>query len=295
MLKRRNKKKLTVGQLIAFIVVFAVFFLFAVTLIYPMLWALLNSFKTNAEYFDDPFKFPEIWQFKNYVKVFDKLSVRTSYGTQVGLLGMFANSIWLSLCGSVLTVFSSTMVAYVVAKYDFRMKNFIYGLAIFIMIIPIVGNLPAQYKLYSDLHLRNSPLILITYTGGFGFNFIVLYGFFKNVSWSYAEAAFVDGAKNLRVFLSIMLPLAMPAIAALFVIQVVGLWNDYMTPLMYLGDFPTLSSGLYRFKTIMESGGSTDYPVYFAGILLATIPILVLFAFFSETIMQNTVAGGLKG
>ena len=295
MLKRRNKKKLTVGQLIAFIVVFAVFFLFAVTLIYPMLWALLNSFKTNAEYFDDPFKFPEIWQFKNYVKVFDKLSVRTSYGTQVGLLGMLANSIWLSLCGSVLTVFSSTMVAYVVAKYDFRMKNFIYGLAIFIMIIPIVGNLPAQYKLYSDLHLRNSPLILITYTGGFGFNFIVLYGFFKNVSWSYAEAAFVDGAKNLRVFLSIMLPLAMPAIAALFVIQVVGLWNDYMTPLMYLGDFPTLSSGLYRFKTIMESGGSTDYPVYFAGILLATIPILVLFAFFSETIMQNTVAGGLKG
>ncbi len=295
MLKRRNKKKLTVGQLIAFIVVFAVFFLFAVTLIYPMLWALLNSFKTNAEYFDDPFKFPEIWQFKNYVKVFDKLSVRTSYGTQVGLLGMFANSIWLSLCGSVLTVFSSTMVAYVVAKYDFRMKNFIYGLAIFIMIIPIVGNLPAQYKLYSDLHLRNSPLILITYTGGFGFNFIVLYGFFKNVSWSYAEAAFVDGAKNLRVFLSIMLPLAMPAIAALFVIQVVGLWNDYMTPLLYLGDFPTLSSGLYRFKTIMESGGSTDYPVYFAGILLATIPILVLFAFFSETIMQNTVAGGLKG
>ena len=295
MLKRRNKKNLTVGQLIAFIVVFAVFFLFAVTLIYPMLWALLNSFKTNAEYFDDPFKFPEIWQFKNYVKVFDKLSVRTSYGTQVGLLGMFANSIWLSLCGSVLTVFSSTMVAYVVAKYDFRMKNFIYGLAIFIMIIPIVGNLPAQYKLYSDLHLRNSPLILITYTGGFGFNFIVLYGFFKNVSWSYAEAAFVDGAKNLRVFLSIMLPLAMPAIAALFVIQVVGLWNDYMTPLMYLGDFPTLSSGLYRFKTIMESGGSTDYPVYFAGILLATIPILVLFAFFSETIMQNTVAGGLKG
>lgn len=291
----RNKKKLTKPQLAAFIIVFIVFFLFAVSLIYPFFWALLNSFKTNAQFFSDPFNFPVEWHFENYIDVFDKLAVRTTMGTQVGLGGMFLNSIWLSLGGSVLTVFSSTMVAYVVAKYDFKLKNFIYGLAIFIMIIPIVGNLPAQYKLYSELGLRNSPLILITYTGGFGFNFIVLYGFFKNVSWSYAEAAFVDGAKNLRVFLYVMLPLAMPAISALFIIQVVGLWNDYMTPLLYLGDFPTLSSGLYRFKTIMESGGSTNFPIYFAGMLLSTVPILVLFVFFSETIMQNTVAGGLKG
>lgn len=275
-------------------VVFIIFTIYAVTLIYPLIWAFINSLKTNREYFNNPFSLPAEWLFSNYITAFEEIAVRNSSHAVINLFGMFFNSIWFTLGTSLLGVAVSTMTAYVVSKYDFKMKNFIYGLAVFIMIIPIVGNLPAQYKLYSQLGFRNSPLLLIAYAGGFGFNFIILYGYFKNVSWSYAEAAFVDGASNLRVFLSIMIPQAIPAITSLFIISAIGSWNDYMTPLLYLPDYPTLSSGLFRFKEIMNTSGS-NFPVYFAGILLSVIPIMVLFAFFSETIMANTVAGGLKG
>lgn len=282
------------ARIIVLVLVFIIFVLYSVSLIYPLVWAFFNSLKSNLEYFKDPFSLPKEWLFSNFARAFEAISVRNSQFIEVNLFGMFGNSIWFTFGASFLQVSVSAMTAYVVSKYEFRFRNFIYGLAIFIMIIPIVGNLPAQYKLYNQLGFKNSPTILLAYTGGFGFGFIILYGYFKNISWAYAEAALVDGAGNLRVFLSIMIPQAMPALTSLFIITGIGTWNDYMTPLLYLGDYPTLASGLYRFKEIM-SGAESDYPVYFAGTLLSIIPILVLFAFFSETIMENTVAGGLKG
>lgn len=183
--------------------------------------------------------------------------------------------------------------AYALSKYQFPGRSAIYATAIFVMIIPIVGSMPSFYILVNTLHITNSPFFLITAASGFGFNFIVMYGFFKNISWSYAEAGFIDGAGNWRVFLSIMIPQAKPAIVSLFIIACIGSWNDYMTPLVYLPDFPTLSTGLFLFKA--TSPTSNDEPVYFAGILVSMIPILILFVLFQETIMSNMVAGGLKG
>lgn len=286
-------KKISARSLVL-IIVFIIFSMYSVSLVYPLIWAFLNSLKNNLEFFRAPFALPEDWLFSNFAEAFSAISIRTTQLVEVNLFGMFGNSLWFTLGSSFLQVATSAMTAYVVSKYEFKCRNFIYGLAIFIMIIPIVGNLPAQYKLFNQLGMKNSPTILLAYTSGFGFGFIILYGFFKNISWYYAEAAFVDGAGNLRVFLSIMIPQAMPALTSLFIITAIGSWNDYMTPLLYMGDFPTLASGLYRFKEIM-SNAESNYPVYFAGILISVIPILVLFAFFSETIMENTVAGGLKG
>ncbi len=290
-----NFKRTKPIQRVALILVFLIFLFYAVTLIYPFIWAIFNSLKNNREFFADPFSPPTGWLFSNWLDAFTDIKVNGSSPLvpETNLLGMFFNSVWLSVGGSVISVGVSTMTAYVVSKYEFRGRNFIYAIAIFIMIIPIVGNLPATYKLYSQLGIRNSPFILITYAGGFGMNFIILYGFFKNISWYYAEAAFIDGANNLKVFLSIMLPQAMPCVVSLFIIQLVGVWNDYMTPLLYLPDYATLSTGIYVFGQKMTNG--SNYPVYFAGILISTIPILICFICFSETIMSNIVTGGLKG
>lgn len=287
-------KRTPIGQRIALTIIFIVFVVYSLTLLYPFLWAIINSLKINREFFSSPFALPTDWIFSNWADAFTEIKVYGSSAlVQTNFIEMFFNSIWFSLGASVLSVAVSTMTAYVVSKYEFRGRSFIYSVAIFIMIIPIVGSLPATYKLYSQIGIRNSPLLLIVYTGGFGFNFVILYGFFKNVSWSYAEAAFIDGANNLKVFLYIMIPQAIPCITSLFIIQLIGVWNDYMTPLLYLPDYATLSTGIYVFGQRMTN--QSNYPVYFAGILLSTIPILVCFACFSETIMSNTVAGGLKG
>lgn len=287
-------KRFKPGYLL-YAVVFVVFVIYAVSLVYPLVWAFLNSLKTQLEYSNHPAGLPEQWLFRNYIEAFTAINLRTMRGQYVNMFGMLLNSLWLTVGGSSLGVIVSAMTSYVVAKYNFKICKFVYGLAIFIMIIPIVGSLPAQYLLYNQLGLKDSPLILVTYAGGFGFNFIILYGFFKSVSWSYAEAAFIDGASDLAVFIRIMLPQTVPALVSLFIIAAIGVWNDYMTPMLFLPNFPTLSSGLYWFKELMSNSGEGSYPIYFAGLLLSLIPIMALFVGFSETIMQNTVAGGLKG
>ena len=275
-------------------VVFVLFFVYALTLLYPFLWAFLNSLKTNPEYWADPFSLPKEWRFDNYLLAFSELSVaKTDPTKRANLLEMLFNSVWFTFGSTFLNVACSAMIAYALSKYKFRGSGLIYGLAIFTMMIPIVGSLPAMYKLVYSLHIDNSPLFLVTACGGFGFTFIVLYGFFKNVSWSYAEAAFIDGAGNWRVFLSIMIPQARAALLSVFIVTTIDRWNDYMTPLLYLKDFPTLSTGLFVFK--QSSAAGNNEPVYLGAMLMSVLPIVVIFIVFQNTIMDNMVAGGLKG
>ena len=119
-----------------------------------------------------------------------------------------------------------------------------------------------------------------------------MYGFFKNVSWFYAEAAFIDGGGHFMVFFRIMLPLALGPIVTLFVVAFVQNWNDYMTMILYMPSYPTLSSGLYEFQANAIHG--VDYPVYFAGLLISLIPTLTIFAFCSDIMMSNMNVGGIK-
>ena len=233
--------------------------------------------------------FPLPPKFSNYISAIQELEVGNS-----SFLKMTFNSVWFAAGTTCLGIFSSEMVAYVVCKYNFKLKNFFYGLSLFVMIIPIYGSLPAQYRLFSQLGFMDSPSILLSYTGGFGYNFIIIYSFFKGISWSYAEAAFIDGAGHFRVFFSIMFPMAMPAVTAITIIGFVGNWNDYLTPILYMEEsYPTLASGIYIYEEKMKY--LSDQPIYFAGVLLSMIPAVSIFVGFQNTIMQNVYAGGLKG
>ena len=90
-----------------------------------------------------------------------------------------------------------------------------------------------------------------------------------------------------------MLPMALPSITAVAIMAVVGAWNDYETPLIFLKTMPTLASGLYEYEEKMQYMGTM--PIYYAGMILTMIPILVIFGVFQNTIMSNVYAGGLKG
>ncbi|MCL2751192.1 MAG: carbohydrate ABC transporter permease [Firmicutes bacterium] len=271
-----------------YIAVFVLFIVYAVTLLYPIVWTLFNSLKLNVDYFSNRFNLPTKWMFRNYADVFSMIEING-----VTMIAMLFNSVWFTAGGTVIAVFTSTMTAYVVSKYKFYGREFVYGLAIAIMLIPIVGALPAQYTLFHMLRIVNSPLILVIFTGGFGFNFLIMHGFFKNVAWSYAEAAYIDGAGDFKIFLKVMLPQARAPIFSLSIIASIGLWNDYMTPMLYLGAMPTLSTGLFVFYTKMTY--RSNYPVYFTAVILSMIPVFLVFAVFQDKIMRNTVAGGLKG
>lgn len=269
-------------------IVFAIFLLYAISMIVPFVWAFLSSLKTDDEYYEKVFALPRDWLFNNYIKAFSEFKVQNT-----DFISMFFNSLYLSVGGTFIGIMVTSMTAYTIAKYDFVGNKFIYNLAIFIMVIPIVGNLPAQYKLIMDLQINNPIGILLLYTGGFGMNFIILNGTYRSISWNYAEAAFIDGASDAKVYWLIMLPQAMPSIIALSILSFIGTWNDYMTPFLYLKNWPTLALGIYQFDKMQQY--RSNVPIYYCGVLMSMVPILILFCCMQKTIMENTVAGGLKG
>lgn len=269
-----------------FAVVSALFFLYMLTLIFPFVWMLLNSLKTNMDFFKDIWSLPEKPLLSNYVNVWD----------QMNLLVYFGNSIKLTLLGTLASILTASMASYVIAKYKFKLSKLLYTMAIVVMLIPSIGTIAALYKFMISTHLFNTHLgLVLLYSGGFGFNFILLYGFFKSVSWSYAEAGFVDGASDAQVFLRIMLPQARPGIIAVAIIQAINVWNDYFNPYMFLQDKSKMTLAVGIYNLVQEQSYAADWPKLFAAMIIATVPVLIVYAIFSNTIIENTVAGGLKG
>ena len=133
-------------------------------------------------------------------------------------------------------------------------------------------------------------------SGGFGFNFVMVYGFFRSISTTYAEAAQLDGASDFTVFIKVMIPQVMPSLIAIGIISAINYWNDYFTPYMYLRQFPTVAVGLQKLVDLAEYGtDGASVTVLFAAMLISIIPPVAVFVAFQKTIMENTVAGGLKG
>ena len=280
---KRSKTEITVLW-----IVFVIFLLYAVSLVYPIIWIFLNSFKDSQQFFNDPFGLAKSLYWKNYADAFTLEVNRTN------LVGMFGNSLILCVGCTFVSVFVPTLSAYTIAKYDFSGRNLIYSVAIATMLIPTVGTLSATYKLMVDTQLYNTYIgIIILSSGGFGFNFVMIYGFFRTISWTYAEAAMLDGASDFKIFLKVMLPQVWTSLIAIGIISLINYWNDYFTPYMYLRQHPTVAVGLQ--SIVKKMSAQSDWPQLFAAMFISIVPMLIIFGIFQKTIMENTVAGGLKG
>ena len=282
-----------------FAFVFVLFFIYAASLLLPLVYLFINSFQPKLDYYNNlgeygnAFALPRTWMWQNYVTAFENMDMYDSYGNRIGLPIMFFNSFWYVIASVFLNIAGCCFTGYALSKYSFVGKRAMYAVIIFTMTIPIVGSTGASFKLMTDLGIYNTPFFLVTAFCGFGFNFLILYGFFKNLSWNYAEAVFIDGGGHFTVFFKVMLPMTRAPIITLAVMAAISSWNDYNTPLLYMPDYPTVASGLYKIKVSFSRFGDT--PAYFAGLLLSIIPVLVLFSCCSGIIMKNFTMGGLKG
>ena len=284
---KKEKKSFPVDKVVIW-TLFTVFMIYALSLIYPLIWGLISSFKNRLEYRREPFGLPEKWLFSNYREAIKKIS-----DGGFTYFEMFWNSLWFTVGSCGISVFFTTAYSYVLNKYQFRGRNFLYNLCLFMIAVPISASFVSTYRLYYDLKLANSYAILFSATGVYGMGLIIQYSFWNNVSWSYAEAAQIDGANFYQIFFHAMMPQAMPIMLTQFLMSFISKWNDYMSPLLYLPEMPTLMVGLFRYRTIVERSG--NYPILFAGLIMCMIPILIIFAFFQDKMMQNMTLGGLKG
>jgi raffinose/stachyose/melibiose transport system permease protein/N-acetylglucosamine transport system permease protein len=291
MLNRR-----TGGQRVVFTFSFILFAIYALTLFLPLLWMVLSTFQDPVGFMLNqtlrrPFAFDAKWTFNNYAEVFNQLN--TEDGTN--FFGMVFNSLWMTITGCVISLFFTTAVAYCMSRYKFPGRDILYTLIIFSMVIPIIGNLGAQFNLITTLGLYDSPLLQVvsSITGFGGMTFLILYGFFKNISWSYAEVVFIDGGNDFTVYFKIMLPQAMPMLGMLFVMGFIGQWGATENIILFFPSYPTLASGMFLIAPSLLRDGRA--PIYYAGLLISLIPIITLFMFFAGKIMRNISVGGLKG
>lgn len=283
----KNRIKRSKSEYVVFSVAFIILAAFGATYIFAYLWGVMAGCKTHPELILHPFEFPEKWMWRNYIDAFQMLEVN-----DVNMIGMIGNSLWLVFFGALFNVMGGCLMAYATTKYRFVGRTALVTINIITMIIPIMGALPSQYRTYHALGMLNSPLILIAYFGGFGSINLYMTAFFKNLSWEYAEAALMDGANHYTILFRIMLPLAQGPIVALYIMQAVSIWNDYMTALLFLDDMPTLATGIYLFQATTTYRARLD--ILFAAVVLSSIPVLVLYSVFSKTILTNVSMGGLK-
>ena len=293
---KRNKKetyilcKRSPADKVLFTIVFIIFCLQSLTLLFPIVWMFVSSLKTTDEYiFENAFALPEVLQWGNYSEAFVKLKAgKTNFA------GMVFNSIWTTGVSTILAIIVPATTGYVFSKYRFRGRDAMYSIFIAAMMIPLVGTTAASLKFFQTIKLYDSPLFLI-YCGidGFGSSFLIYYGFFKSVSWAYAEAVQIDGGGPFTIFFKIMLPQAAPIMFTFAITNGIVAWNNYQLMLMYLPSYPTLASGLFTYKQTLHSTG--EYTVYYAGLVISMIPAVAIFSIFSNRIMGSISIGGLKG
>ena len=282
---------------VIFGIVFTIISIQILTILIPLGFMLMNSFKGRMEFnVTNLWTPPKNWLFKNWGESFKYLVVGDSKATEVSFIGMVWNSLWQTCVRATILSLTPMLVGYVYARYDFYGKKAVMAVYLFTMTLPLFGSGGAYMKFIHDVGLFDSPLyFILTSWNGRSPSVFIYSAAFTGLSHAYKEAAELDGASRLRIFFSIEARMTAPIFWTFFINNTFGLWNDYLNVLLYQPSFTNLSTGLYLFGTKFEKSGNMHTPIYWCGLIIGSIPPLVLFGFSSDLIFKNMALGGLKG
>ncbi len=258
----------------------------AVLVIFPFLWMIVTSFKTNREIQRDPFGLPAELQWSNFSRAWGSANIGDYVLNTAIVLSM-------SLTGTLLI---SAMAAYVLSRFEFPGNRAIFLLFMAGLMFPVfLGLVPLRF-LMTDLGLYNTyhglALVYIAYS--LPFTIFFMSGFFKTLPGEVAEAAIVDGASQFQTFFQIMLPMAKPGLIAMGIFNFLGQWNQFLLPLVLMAqDRYLLSVGL-NFLSIQQ-GYANDYGALFAAMTITMVPTLIVYIIFQRRLESGLTAGALKG
>jgi N-acetylglucosamine transport system permease protein len=259
----------------------------ALVSVLPLVWAAVTAFKPNPEVFSSPWSLPSRWDFGNFVRAWGAASIGQ----------FFVNTVIVVSGALVLTMLLSTMVAYVLARYDFPGNRAIYYLFAGGLMFPVFLALVPLFFVVRNLGLLHSHIGLILVYAAYAMPFSVFFltAFFRTLPTAVGEAALIDGCSHSAVFFRIMLPMARPGIVSVALFNVLGLWNQYLLPLVLnQGDKSTavLTEGLAAL--VAEQGYASDWSALFAGMVIAMLPVLIVYLVFQRRVREGFVAGALK-
>lgn len=274
------------------ILIFAVLAGYLLWVVYPMAWVAYSSLKTDEAIFREAFALPPLGalQTDNYVRAWGE----ARFGDY------FFNSVIVTLSAVALIVLLGAMAAYALARFYHPLGRGVFWLFLAGLMIPVQLSIVPLFFELRALGLLNSRLgLVLVYTAnGLPFAIFILAGFFKSLPRSLYEAAVVDGCSEASAFWRVMLPLAKPGLVTVAIFQFIGIWKEYFFAFMFTsGDagagVRTLPLGLANLS--ITSQYRSDYGMLFAGLVIVTIPILLVFIALQKHLVKGVTAGAVKG
>ena len=266
------------------VIAYTFLIIMAIIFIMPMLFTIISSLKTKLDIFSDPFALPKNPQWSNYVIAWKDANM-SSY---------FINSVIQSGSTVILTSLISTMAAYALARFDFKLNKVLVLVFMLGMMVPMHTILVPVSYIIGLFNLKNNifALVLVYVAFNLPFSIMVMITFMKGVNRSLEEAAIIDGANYFQIYSKIMIPLTLPAISTISIFNFMGAWNNILFPLLFINDkrLRPISLGLLNFNG--ERG--SEYGLMMAGIVITVAVPLAIYLLFQEKVESGLAAGAVK-
>ena len=275
-----NKKKIRVSSILLNLLCIVLCAVIAA----PLLWIILNSFKTNQEMFMDSLALPEVWQFGNYAKAWS-----------MGLYRYFGNSVLVSAIALVGILVLASFLAYGLTRFRAKGSNIIFIIVLGGMALSEQIALVPLYNILQALHLYDpyAAVILPYIAFRIPFTVFLMRAYFITIPEELEEAAVVDGYNSLQIFTKIIVPISKPIFASCAIVNLNFVWNEFLFANVFLSDkaIQTIPSGLMTFKGDLK----VDYTTTLAGLIIASMPLIILFLLMSKQFVRGLTSGAVKG
>lgn len=272
-----NKTK---NKIIVYIILIAMTFL----MIFPFLWMVSSSLKTQAEIFSfPPSIFPKTLKLDNFKILFIEYNFLTS----------LVNSIYIAILGTIGSLFFCSLAGYGFSKYEFKGKVFLFGLVLGSLMIPLEVIMVPLFQVYIKLNWIDSHIGLIVPGLANAYGIFYMTQFFKGINKEIIESGRIDGAGEFRIFIGLIAPLLKPAYASLGIIFFMNSWNNFLWPLIILKS-PEMLTIAVAIKALQQ-GLRTPYNLIMAGSVVSIVPLLVAFLFLQKNFIEGLSAGAVKG
>lgn len=264
-----------------------VLIILSIIMIYPLIWNLYSSFKTNTEFLGDAMKLPESLMWNNYVCAITETNLGVSIFNSIGIV-VFSTVILAAL---------TIPCTYCLVRYQFPGTKVILKVNMALLFIPGTSTLIQLFLLMRNLHMLNNraALAFLYAASGVTFPIFLLSGFLSKIPRDYEEAAMIDGCGPFRILVSVIVPLAKPGIATVCMFSAISTWNEYMVAMLMLTDEKkkTLAVAMAHLYEVQRY--ATDWGTLFAALVIALMSTLVIFLIGQKYVVQGLNVGGVKG
>lgn len=264
---------------------------YVVVLLFPLLWLFMSSFKTSRQITENTWSFPTSFNFDNYIAAWDTANI-----------GKYAlNSVFVTVTACLLTLLFAAMTSFAISRMKYeKMNKLVYQFILLGLLVPAGALFIPLYRLIQSIELfghklydTHLSLILVYSTYALPITVFIIYAFMLSIPSELEEAGIMDGLSASGLFFRIIIPVTVPALVTVFILNFIGNWNEYILSQLFITSesLKTLPTGMATFN----DGYRTNFASLSAAVIISIIPVLAVYVFLQRQIIEGMTAGSVKG